>query len=121
MKLLVVLIAITATLSAAAVAAPRLPIHSGRYVFQHRFAEQPNMVSVALIAKVTGHHIVLINKSKSDVFPKGVIVDGEIMWHAKSRQWIIIENKSDRYAKDVGGCSGGPDVVDLLHKIYWTC
>lgn len=28
---------------------------------------------------------------------------------------------SDADAPQVGGCSEGPDVVDLVRKIYWTC
>lgn len=79
------------------------------------------MPSIMLLAKITGHHIVLINQSKSDVFPIGVIVDGELMWHAKFKQWIVGQTKADRYAKEVGGCSEGPEVIDLVKKIYWTC
>jgi len=104
-----------------AMAAPPLPIRSGQYVFQHHYAEQPSMASIQLVATITGHHIVLINHSKSDVFPLGVIAEGELMWHAPTRQWIIVETDADRYARDVGGCSGGPDVIDLVKKIYWTC
>lgn len=54
-------------------------------------------------------------------FPMGVIVDGTLAWHAQSRQWIVIQTKSERNAKDVGGCSEGPEVIDLINKIYWTC
>lgn len=104
-----------------AIAAPALPIRSGLYIFQHRYAEQPTMPSITLLAKINGHHIVLINQSQSDVFPMGVIVDGALAWHAQSKQWIVIQTKSDRSAKDVGGCSEGPDVIDLINKIYWTC
>jgi hypothetical protein len=104
-----------------AVAAPALPLRSGQYVFQHHFAEHPTMASIQLVAKITGHHIVLINHSKSDIFPLGVIAEGELMWHAQTGQWIIVEIAADRYAKDVGGCSDGPEVIDLVKRIYWTC
>lgn len=104
-----------------AAAAPALPIRSGLYVFQHQYAEQPTMSSITLLAKINGHHIVLINQSKSDVFPIGVIVDGTLAWHAQSQQWIVIQTQGERSAKDVGGCSDGPEVIDLIKKIYWTC
>ncbi|MFZ6875960.1 hypothetical protein ACO0LF_28190 [Undibacterium sp. Di27W] len=104
-----------------ATAAPPLPIRSGLYTFKHKFAEQPDMPSLVLTAKIRGQHIVLINRSVSDVFPKGVIAEGTLMWHAASKQWIIGTDKADRYAKDVGGCSAGPDVIDLRKRIYWTC
>lgn len=68
------------------VAAPSLPISSWLYIFQHHYAEQSSMPSITLLAKINGHHIVSINQSKSDIFPLGVIVDGELAWHAQSKQ-----------------------------------
>lgn len=120
MQHLITLIALAAS-SVAAVSAPRQPIHSGQYTFQHKFVEQPTIQSISLTAKITEYHIELINELQSDIFPKGVIAEGILMWHSKSRQWIIGHRNSDRYAKDVGGCSDGPEVVDLQQKIYWTC
>ncbi len=79
------------------------------------------MESFQLTAKISGRHIVLINDGQSNIFPKGVIAEGILTWHSKSKQWIISDNKSDRYAKDVGGCSNGPEVVDLKKRVYWTC
>jgi hypothetical protein len=102
-------------------AAPAMPLRTGEYVFHHKFAEQPAVESIALLARINGHHIMLINESESAVFPKGVIAEGTLMWHSQSRQWIIGEKKSDRHLKEVGGCSAGPDVVDLQQRIYWTC
>ncbi len=120
MKALIALVAL-ATAAAAFAAEPELPIRPGQYAFRHKFAEQPDMRSIPLVARISGRLIVLINEVQSNVFPKGVIAEGTLMWHAKSGQWIIGEDESDRQAEDVGGCSDGPDVVDLEHKIYWTC
>jgi hypothetical protein len=100
---------------------PALPIASGQYKFEHRFAEQPNMKSIPLLAVIKGRKIALINQTRSKVFPYGNIADGTLMWHAASKQWIIGSSKADRTAPYVGGCSDGPDVVDLKRKIYWTC
>ena len=79
------------------------------------------MPSITLTAKISGHRIKLINNSQSNVFPKGVIASGKLMWHSSSSQWIIGNSKSDQFAKEAGGCSDGPEVVDLQLKIYWTC
>lgn len=112
----------TVFVAAVAVAAePRLPIRSGCYDFQHRFAEDPALVSIPLVAEIRGRHIVLINETESRVFPKGVIAEGTLMWHARSGQWIIGHQPTDRDAGDVGGCSDGPEVVDLKGRVYWTC
>jgi len=100
---------------------PALPLKSGKYTFQHRYAEHPTMASIRLRVTIKGHHIVITNPKTSQVFPAGVLAEGELVWHAASQQWIIAEDAEDRHAEDVGGCSAGPDVVDLVHKIYWTC
>ena len=110
-----------ATFTAAAGSAPPLPIQPGQYAFRHRFAEQPNMPSIALTAKISGHHIVLINPGKDGVFPHGVVAEGTLMWNVAIRQWIIGQDTSDRYTHEAGGCSEGPEVVDLANRIYWTC
>jgi hypothetical protein len=100
---------------------PNLPIRSGTYKFQHKFAEHPSMPSIALTATIKGRYISLDNKMESQVFPKGNIASGKLMWHAKSKQWIIGNSKQERFAEEVGGCSNGPEVVDLKKRIYWTC
>ena len=97
------------------------PLPSGRYTFQHRFSEQPSIPSVALTAVVDGAHIVLTNQSDSPALPKGVVAEGMLLWHPASGQWIIGNSPADAAAKEVGGCSDGPEVVDLANHIYWTC
>ena len=100
---------------------PPLPLLSGQYVFQHRFAEHPNLPSIRLTAKIDGNKITLINQDRFDVFPQGVIKQGTLAWHAPSGQWMIVEQAQDVHALEVGGCSDGPEVVDLKNKVYWTC
>jgi uncharacterized lipoprotein YbaY len=100
---------------------PPIPIASGQHVFQHRFAEHPSIPSVSLTVVIDGSHIVVTNPRAVDPFPAGVLADGKLMWHTASAQWIIGHKDTDRLAQDVGGCSDGPQVVDLAAKIYWTC
>jgi hypothetical protein len=103
-------------------AEPPLPISSGRYEFGHRFAEYPNIISsTKFIAIIDGYHITLTNEGRTDVFPAGLIEEGTLMWHEPSQQWIIGSVESDRESRDVGGCSDGPRVVDLMQRVYWTC
>jgi hypothetical protein len=90
-------------------------------MFQHRYAEQPTMPSFWLKATLRGKRIVLRNPKAAGPFPAGVLAEGELMWHPASRQWIIGTDRADSSARDVGGCSDGPEVVDLVRRIYWTC
>jgi hypothetical protein len=110
-----------ATALAACASQPALPIASGVYRFQQRFAEQPSMQGTELKATIEGRHNELVNIGNSTVFPMGVIENGVLSWHARSRQWVIVSDPGDARAEDVGGCSGGPAVVDLVARIYWTC
>jgi hypothetical protein len=98
-----------------------IPLADGQYVFQHRFAEQPTIPSINLNVTIDGDKIILINPTASDPFPAGVIEQGQLMWHAASKSWIIGHADSDKTAPEVGGCSDGPEVVDLSAKVYWTC
>jgi len=100
---------------------PPLPISSGRYTFQHRFAEHPGMRSMALNAVIQGRRIRITNPRATDVFPRGLLAEGELAWHARSGSWIIAGTPEDVEAAEVGGCSEGPEVVDLINRIYWTC
>jgi hypothetical protein len=99
----------------------KLPIKSGTYTFSHKFAEHPNMGSVPLTVKIRGKRVTVINETESSVFPKGVLAKGKLRWHAGSKKWIIATSKEDLTAPEVGGCSDGPDEIDLVQRIYWTC
>jgi hypothetical protein len=120
MRLLVALCTICLTPTAVA-EDPPIPLPTGRYEFQHRFAEHPNIQSIKLIAEIVDDHIRLTNADSDAVFAFGVIEEGTLMWHAASQQWIIGDSDADREAGEVGGCSDGPSVVDLVKLEYWTC
>ena len=79
------------------------------------------MPSGQVTATINGTHIVLVAPQAFGPFPAGVLAEGELMWHPTSKQWIIGQAPSDRSLQDVGGCSDGPEVVDLIGKVYWTC
>lgn len=100
---------------------PAIPLRSGQYVFQHRFAEHPTLPSITLQVTIAESHITVANPVASDPFPAGVLAEGQLMWHAASQQWIIGHDASDKSIPEVGGCSDGPETVDLVNKIYWTC
>lgn len=100
---------------------PQIPLGSGEYVFQHRFAEHPTIPSIPLQVTISGSRIVVVNPMASNPFPAGILAEGQLMWHVASQQWIIGHETSERLARDVGGCSDGPEIVDLSGKIYWTC
>ena len=105
----------------AVLADPKVPLAPGRYPFEHRFAEGGGLHAKVVVVIRSRQRIQVINTEAHPPFPKGVIAQGRLMWHGASQQWIIGETPADRQASEVGGCSEGPDVVDLGKRIYWTC
>ena len=101
--------------------AENAPIPDGEHNFTHRFAEHPTIKSIQLHANIEWPKVKITNSDNNSVFPFGIIAQGEIAWHKPTKQWIIITSPEDRKAQEVGGCSDGPEVVDLENKIYWTC
>ena len=100
---------------------PKLPLPPGRYTFEHRFAEQPRLPHAKVLVIIRKRTIQVINTQAHPPFPKGVIAQGRLVWNQPTGQWIIGEGAGDRTATEVGGCSDGPEVVDLVKRIYWTC
>jgi hypothetical protein len=98
-----------------------LPIADGTYVFLVKFAEHPDMTGGHLDVDIRGKKIRVTSEANSSVFPAGLVDEGVLLWHALSKQWIIGQTESDAQVEHVGGCSDGPFVVDLQHKVFWTC
>ncbi|BCT93940.1 hypothetical protein LYSHEL_29670 [Lysobacter helvus] len=120
-RLLPVALSVCCTVAIAAKPVAPKPLADGDYTFAHRFAEQPSMPSVSMHVRIRKGHIVVTNESVSSAFEKGVVDEGLLLWHPATQQWIIGDTPADAKAPEVGGCSGGPEVIDLAKRIYWTC
>ena len=121
-KLAPIMLVAACTTSVGATPVQSAPLPDGDYTFAHRFAEHPTMLSITMHVRVRGQRVAVTNDDgPTDVFERGVVDEGLLLWHAASRQWIIGDTEADKDAPEVGGCSGGPEVIDLAKKIYWTC
>lgn len=97
-------------------------IGSGEHAFVERFAEHPLMPGTPVVAIVDGRHIRIEDRRRPPEYPEDrVIAEGELAWHAGDRNWIIAVDPGDASATEVGGCSDGPEIVDLVTREYWTC
>ncbi|MUV14542.1 hypothetical protein [Noviluteimonas gilva] len=97
------------------------PLPDGEYTFHHRFAEHPSMPSIDMRVRFGEGRIVVTNTTPGTPFPLGVVAEGQLLWNGKVGKWIIARTPADQEAREVGGCSDGPEVVDLEKRIYWTC
>lgn len=51
----------------------------------------------------------------------GDTIEAGIFTRHKSGMMIIQHNESDIYEEEIGGCTGGPSVIDITNRIYWMC
>jgi hypothetical protein len=72
---------------------------------------------------IKGDSIKVIHNGKPNVTGKrgDIYAQGIIMKHTKTGKWIIGQSKKDKDAKEIGGCSDGPPVIDFKNKRFWSC
>lgn len=65
--------------------------------------------------------VFVINMADNFLGVVGDTIEAGILTKHKSGRWIILHNEEDLNVDEVGGCSGGPTVIDITNKIYWMC
>jgi len=71
---------------------------------------------------IKGDSIWVIHNGKKNVTgDKGDIYDQGIIMKHKSGKWVIGHSVKDKNAKEIGGCSEGPSIIDFKHKRFWSC
>ncbi|HEX6915308.1 MAG TPA: hypothetical protein VF145_08705 [Chitinophagaceae bacterium] len=96
----------------------------GIYTYAMAFAEwQGKSLGATCTVIVKGDSIKVIHNGNSNLTGKeGDILDeGIIMKHAKTGKWIIGHSEKDKDAKEFGGCSDGPAVIDFKRRKFWSC
>jgi len=96
---------------------------NGKYLFDVAFAEwQGKSMGVKVSVIVQDDSVNVIYEGQGELSAEiGEVLDkGTIMKH-KSGQWIIGTKESDKELDEVGGCSGGPAIIDFINKKYWMC
>jgi hypothetical protein len=101
---------------------PRVPLEPGTYQFQWKDAEFASSDGFPVRVEIAAKRLRIINEREHREVPIGELDDGELMWHAQSRQWILGHAETDKLAASVGGCDGAdPFVVDFETRVIWTC
>ncbi len=99
-------------------------LKNGTYKFSIRDAEyvsHPIVAKCKVIIKRDKIKVIYIDSSLTLIKYGDIFDEGILMWHKKTKQWIIGHSKQDKNAKEVGGCSDGPRVIDLKKKEIWNC
>lgn len=97
---------------------------SGRYLFDIAFAEwQGKSMGVKLTVEIVGDSVKVIYNGIGELSNTeiGEVIDQGLIMKHKSGDWIIGLRPEDRELDEVGGCTGGPAIIDFKHKKYWVC
>ena len=92
--------------------------------FDIAFAEwQGKSMGEKVLIRLNGPdiQIIYIGEGKHFNVKKGSILEEGILMKHESGVWIIGKQEADKYAKEIGGCSGGPSIIDFKHKKFWMC
>ena len=96
----------------------------GTYTYKLSFTESKSKSSKAIcVVRIQGDSITIIHAGKGHLSGKnGDIIDqGIIMKHKKSHKWIIGHSPEDRDAKEIGGCTDGPLIIDFRRRRLHMC
>jgi len=97
---------------------------NGKYRFDIAFAEwDGKSMGEKVTVVISGDSIQVIYEGDGQLTlsKKGDVIDeGKIMKH-KTGVWIIGRIPADTQSDEVGGCSGGPAIIDFKYKRYWMC
>ena len=52
--------------------------------------------------------------------PGKILEEGYLRKH-KSGEWIIVNTQEELNLDEIGGCTGGPSVIDFSKKKFWMC
>jgi len=122
MRTVAIMLAFLGVSACLAADVPEVPLKSGAYEFKWKDAEFPSSDGFPVRVEIADKRVRIINEQKHRGVPVGEIGDGELMWHAKSSQWILGHTEKDKLAPTVGGCDDAdPFVVDFQKRVIWTC
>ena len=96
----------------------------GTYTYAVAFAEwNGKSLGATCTVIIKGDSIKVVHNGKGNLTgKKGDILDqGIIMKHTITGKWIIGHSNKDKDAKEIGGCSDGPSVIDFKRKKFWSC
>jgi hypothetical protein len=97
---------------------------NGTYTYSIAFAEwKGESLGATCIVVIKGNSIKVIHNGSANLTgKKGDILDkGIVLKHTRTGKWIIGHSIKDKDLKEIGGCSGGPSIIDFKRKKFWIC
>lgn len=96
-------------------------IPQGKFEYELYFSEWGGRMSNATCEIIiSGNQIKVLQTNETKLTGGKIIIEGILIKH-KSGKWVIADKESDKNAKEIGGCTGGPVPIDFLRKIIEWC
>lgn len=99
---------------------------NGTYLYQVAFAEWDGktMGDEIIVVLKDGHITLKVSENSNIVWmgldPSDIIEEGTLRKH-QSGQWIISNDEKDVYLEEIGGCTGGPTIVNFENQSIELC
>jgi hypothetical protein len=96
----------------------------GSYRFDIAFAEWNGKSmgeKVTIVIKADSVKVIYEGDGKLTLTKAGEVLTQGILRKHKSGKWIITESEADCQIEEIGGCSGGPSVIDFEKMKFWMC
>lgn len=99
---------------------------NGTYTYEIAFAEWggKSLGDEIIVVLEDGHVSLIISENSNAIWigaqPGDVIEEGTLRRH-KSGVWMISNDESDVDLKEIGGCTGGPIIIDFEKRSIEMC
>jgi hypothetical protein len=99
---------------------------NGTYTYEIAFAEWggKSLGDEIIVVLEDGHISLIISENSNAIWigakPGDVFEEGTLRKH-KSGVWIISNDKSDVNLDEIGGCTGGPIIIDFENRTIEMC
>lgn len=99
---------------------------NGTYTYEIAFAEWggKSLGDEIIVVLEDGHVSLIISENSNAIWigaqPRDVIEEGTLRRH-KSGVWMISNDESDVDLKEIGGCTGGPIIIDFKKRTIEMC
>jgi len=99
---------------------------NGTYAYEVVFAEWggKTMGDEIIVVLKDGHITLKVSEKSNSLWmgaiPGDIIEEGTLRRH-QSSQWIISNDENDIYLEEVGGCTGGPIIINFENQTIEMC
>ncbi len=76
---------------------------------------------VSIVIRGDSVKVIYEGDRKLTLTEAGEVPTLSILKKHKSGKWIITKSEADCQIEEIGGCTGGPSVIDFKKMKFWMC